>query len=135
MAMAARKHDDTASQYATDAQRWAAVQARDANADDLFYYAVRTTGVFCRPSCAARPAKRSNVTFHTTIAAAQKAGFRPCKRCKPDEATLRAKQTQLIAGRVMGDKVEILQGLNEGENIITSGQINLADGSKISPIK
>jgi AraC family transcriptional regulator, regulatory protein of adaptative response / methylated-DNA-[protein]-cysteine methyltransferase len=97
MAMAARKHEDSPSQYATDAQRWAAVQARDPNADDVFYYAVRTTGVFCRPSCAARPAKRTNVTFHTSIADAQRAGFRPCKRCKPDEASLRAKQAQLIA--------------------------------------
>jgi RND family efflux transporter MFP subunit len=46
-----------------------------------------------------------------------------------------ARLRKVIAGRVLGDKVEILQGLNEGDNIITSGQINLADGSKISPIK
>lgn len=97
MGMAARKQVDAASRYATDAQRWSAVQARDASADDVFYYAVRTTGVFCRPSCAARPAKRANVCFYATVNEAQKAGFRPCKRCKPDEATLRAKQAELIA--------------------------------------
>lgn len=83
--------------YATDAERWAAVVARDSQADDLFYYAVRTTGVYCRPSCAARPAKRENVAFYPTNLDAQRAGFRPCKRCKPDQATLRARHAQLVA--------------------------------------
>jgi AraC family transcriptional regulator of adaptative response/methylated-DNA-[protein]-cysteine methyltransferase len=73
------------------------VCARDANADDVFYYAVRTTGVYCRPSCAARPAKRANVTFYTTTTEAERAGFRPCKRCKPDQASLRERHAQLIA--------------------------------------
>jgi AraC family transcriptional regulator of adaptative response/methylated-DNA-[protein]-cysteine methyltransferase len=97
MGMAVRKQEDSSSQYATDAQRWSAVQARDANADEVFYYAVRTTGVFCRPSCAARPAKRENVDFYATTIEAQRAGFRPCKRCKPDQASLRATQALLIA--------------------------------------
>lgn len=70
--------------YETDAQRWQAVQARDAGADGHFFYAVLTTGVYCRPSCAARPARRENVSFHLTCEAAERAGYRACKRCRPN---------------------------------------------------
>ena len=72
--------------------RWAAVVARDRKADGRFVYSVRTTGVYCRPSCGARPARPENVRFHATPAAARRAGFRPCKRCKPDEPPLREQQ-------------------------------------------
>ena len=65
--------------------RWPAVAARDSQADGLFYYSVRTTGVYCRPSCAARLARPENIQFHTTREAAEQAGFRPCQRCKPDQ--------------------------------------------------
>ena len=65
--------------------RWAAVAARDPAADGKFFYSVRTTGVYCRPSCAARLARPENVDFHVTAADAERAGFRPCKRCKPDQ--------------------------------------------------
>lgn len=68
--------------------RWPQVQARDASADGRFWYSVRTTGVYCRPSCAARPARPENVAFHPTQEDARAAGFRPCKRCKPDQASL-----------------------------------------------
>ncbi|MGH8808810.1 MAG: bifunctional DNA-binding transcriptional regulator/O6-methylguanine-DNA methyltransferase Ada, partial [Noviherbaspirillum sp.] len=68
--------------------RWAVVAARDAAADGTFYYSVRTTGVYCRPSCAARLARPENVRFHATREEAENAGFRPCKRCKPDHASL-----------------------------------------------
>ena len=66
--------------------RWHAVLARDSSADDVFFYAVETTGVFCRPSCASRRANPANVSFHRTREGAQAAGFRPCKRCRPDLA-------------------------------------------------
>jgi len=65
-----------------DESRWAAVVERDRRFDGSFFYSVATTGVYCRPSCAARP-KRENVRFHATWADAEAAGFRPCKRCKP----------------------------------------------------
>src|SRR5918997_4263751 len=65
--------------------RWASVVARDRAADGKFLYSVRTTGVYCRPSCAARLARPENVRFHPTRAEAERAGFRPCKRCKPDQ--------------------------------------------------
>ena len=70
-----------------DEDRWAAVIRRDPDADRAFYYAVRTTGVYCRPSCAARRARRENVSFHESCEAAECAGFRPCKRCRPNERT------------------------------------------------
>ncbi len=66
--------------------RWLAIAARDRAADGRFYYSVKTTGVYCRPSCAARRPKPENVAFHATAADAERAGFRPCKRCKPDLA-------------------------------------------------
>jgi AraC family transcriptional regulator of adaptative response/methylated-DNA-[protein]-cysteine methyltransferase len=63
--------------------RWARVQARDPSADGAFLYAVKTTGVFCRPSCAARAPKPENVLFFHTAAEAEHAGFRACLRCRP----------------------------------------------------
>lgn len=63
--------------------RWSAVVARDAAADGSFYYSVRTTGVYCRPSCAARLARPEHVRFHETREDAEAAGFRACKRCRP----------------------------------------------------
>lgn len=68
--------------------RWASVVARSAEADGTFFYSVRTTGVYCRPSCAARLARPENVRFHPTRADAGRAGFRACKRCKPDQPSL-----------------------------------------------
>jgi AraC family transcriptional regulator of adaptative response/methylated-DNA-[protein]-cysteine methyltransferase len=76
--------------------RWAAVLARDVAADGQFVYAVRTTGIYCRPSCASRTARPENVEFHATPAAAERAGFRACKRCRPD----RPAQTQAHASLV-----------------------------------
>lgn len=68
--------------------RWTAVASRDRRADDTFVYSVRTTGVYCRPSCAARRANPENVRFHRTTTDAERAGFRPCRRCKPDQPPL-----------------------------------------------
>lgn len=65
--------------------RWQAVVHRDAREDGKFVYAVRTTGVYCRPSCPSRAAKRQNVAFFASGELAAAAGYRPCKRCRPDE--------------------------------------------------
>ncbi|KAF2099694.1 hypothetical protein NA57DRAFT_55640 [Rhizodiscina lignyota] len=70
--------------YETSTARWVAVSTRDKAADGLFVYAVKSTGIYCRPTCAARLARRANVDFYRTPAEAQAAGFRPCKRCKPE---------------------------------------------------
>jgi AraC family transcriptional regulator of adaptative response/methylated-DNA-[protein]-cysteine methyltransferase len=71
-----------------DDARWAAFAARDVAFDGLFYACVETTGIYCRPSCPAKRAKREHVSFCETIADAEAAGFRPCKRCKPDQTSL-----------------------------------------------
>ena len=62
---------------------WAAVQRRDRAFNGRFWFSVQSTGVYCLPSCAARPPLRKNVAFHASPEAAEAAGFRPCKRCKP----------------------------------------------------
>jgi AraC family transcriptional regulator of adaptative response/methylated-DNA-[protein]-cysteine methyltransferase len=64
---------------------WEAVRRRDRAFDGAFVFAVNTTGVYCRPSCASRPAKRENVSFFETVEAAERAGFRACKRCRPEK--------------------------------------------------
>lgn len=66
-----------------DETKWSLVVARAPTADGQFIYAVRTTKIFCRPTCKARLARRSNVEFFDTAAQAQQAGYRPCKRCQP----------------------------------------------------
>src|SRR5260221_2939555 len=68
------------------AARWQAVLARDRGAEGLFVYAVRSTGVYCRPSCPSRRPRRDRVVFFDDPAGARDAGFRACKRCRPDAA-------------------------------------------------
>ena len=80
-----------------DETRWAAVVARDARSDGDFYYCVETTGVYCRPSCPSRPAKRANVRFCATAAEAEAAGFRPCRRCRPDAPSQQERDAEKIA--------------------------------------
>ena len=91
-----REIDEPAARYDDDEVRWAAVVARDPRADDRFWYSVRSTGVYCRPSCAARLARRENVAFHASPAAAAAAGFRPCKRCEPDRPPRAERQAALV---------------------------------------
>jgi AraC family transcriptional regulator, regulatory protein of adaptative response / methylated-DNA-[protein]-cysteine methyltransferase len=87
----------TTDPYASDTERWDAVTRREAAADGLFVYSVRSTGVYCRPSCPSRPAKRENVAFHADCAAAEAAGFRACLRCKPEQPPLAQRQAQAVA--------------------------------------
>jgi AraC family transcriptional regulator of adaptative response/methylated-DNA-[protein]-cysteine methyltransferase len=93
--MAGKERENWA--FSSDDARWAAVVRRDRRADGAFYYSVRTTGVYCRPSCAARQARRENVRFHRTRQEAEAAGFRPCKRCRPDEAAPGGERAAAIA--------------------------------------
>jgi AraC family transcriptional regulator of adaptative response/methylated-DNA-[protein]-cysteine methyltransferase len=83
--------------FSNDDDCWAAVVHRDRSADGVFYYSVLTTGVYCRPSCHSRLARRENVAFHTTCEEAEKAGFRPCKRCRPDEPPLAERRAASVA--------------------------------------
>jgi AraC family transcriptional regulator, regulatory protein of adaptative response / methylated-DNA-[protein]-cysteine methyltransferase len=77
--------------------RWAAVLARDMTADGDFVYSVGTTGVYCRPSCASRRARPEHVAFHQTTADAERAGFRPCLRCRPDQPPLVEQHAATVA--------------------------------------
>ena len=78
----------TAGDDAQEAVRWTAVLEHDRGADGVFVYGVRSTGVYCRPSCPSRRPRRDRVAFFETSAAARDAGFRACLRCKPDAVAL-----------------------------------------------
>src|ERR1700685_2663658 len=86
----------TRKNYATDAQRWPGITEGDAAAHNKFFYSVKTTGVYCRPSCKSRLPHRHNVAFYRTAEEAQAAGFRACKRCKPKESSVHSKQASIV---------------------------------------
>src|SRR3954469_17578492 len=103
--------------------RWAAIVARDRSADGTFFYSVETTGVYCRPSCGSRLANPKNVRFHETAADAARAGFRPCRRCRPDQPTLE----RLHAARV-ADACRVIETAEEMPTLTA-----LANGVGLSP--
>jgi AraC family transcriptional regulator, regulatory protein of adaptative response / methylated-DNA-[protein]-cysteine methyltransferase len=76
--------------------RWVHLIARDRTADGEFYYSVATTSVYCRPSCASRLANPKNVRFHDSIADAEAAGFRACRRCKPDQPAAEVQNVEMV---------------------------------------
>jgi AraC family transcriptional regulator of adaptative response/methylated-DNA-[protein]-cysteine methyltransferase len=77
--------------------RWKAVVARDGAFDDAFVYAVKTTGVYCRPSCPSRRANPRNVVFYARCGEAEQAGFRACLRCRPNELSRSRRHADMIA--------------------------------------
>lgn len=87
----------SSAHYSTDEQRWAAVQARDVAADGHFVYAVRTTGVYCRPSSSARQPKRENVVFFSSAEQAEAAGYRPSRRAAGDQTCASEHRAELVA--------------------------------------
>jgi len=89
--------DRKETDYSSVAVRWNAIVRRDHNADGKFYYSVKTTGVYCRPSCAARLPRLENVDFYESCEAAERAGFRACKRCKPKGLPLAEERAIKIA--------------------------------------
>lgn len=93
----------------TSDPRWECLVTRDATADGTFYYSVSTTGVYCRPSCAARLARPENVQFYATRKEAENAGFRPCKRCKPDQPSIFEQHAAKVAGicRLIAESEEV----------------------------
>lgn len=106
-----------------DDTRLTAIRARDPSADGLFFYSVASTGVYCYPSCAARPALRHNIGFHATREAAERAGFRPCLRCRPDLPPRAQREAALVAHACRFiDAAEELPSLTQ-----------LADGVGVSP--
>jgi AraC family transcriptional regulator of adaptative response/methylated-DNA-[protein]-cysteine methyltransferase len=86
-----------ASSQGNDTAYWQAVLSRDSSADGVFVYAVRSTRIYCRPSCPARKPKRENVRFFSSAQEAQQEGFRPCRRCIPQVSQLEeAQQVEVI---------------------------------------
>jgi AraC family transcriptional regulator of adaptative response/methylated-DNA-[protein]-cysteine methyltransferase len=111
------------NRYADDYARWEAVKARDAGADGHFWFSVSTTGVYCYPSCAARRARRENVGFYDTRERVERAGFRPCKRCRPELPTRNVRHAEAVAEACrMIEKAEQAPTLKE-----------LAAAAKLSP--
>lgn len=88
-----------------ESQMLKAVMTNDTRYDGLFFYAVKSTGIFCRPSCKSRPPKEENMLFFYTANEAQQAGFRPCKRCRSDLAVYDpAKEAALKIRKFIEDK-------------------------------
>src|SRR2546430_2070843 len=83
--------------YLTEQERWQAVIHKEKTAADAFVYSVKTTGVYCRPSCPARLARRENVAFHPTPKDAERAGFRACRRCKPNAPSAHREHAAMVA--------------------------------------
>lgn len=108
-----------------DDEKWRAVASRDPRQDGRFVYAVRTTGVFCRPGCPSRRPLRANVSFFAGADSARSAGFRPCKRCRPErgpgEAPEGVRQKVLLACRHIESAVDRVPTLAElGEHVSLS---------------
>src|ERR1700744_6547533 len=80
-----------------DDPRWARIIARDKSADGQFWYAVATTGIYCRPSCPSRTARPENVAIVASLAEAKATGFRACKRCNPEGVGQEAEHAALVA--------------------------------------
>lgn len=79
-----------------EANFWEAVETRDPRMDGVFFFAVTSTGVYCRPSCPSRRPRRQNVMFFQRREAAERAGFRPCLRCKPEQERRRDARSELV---------------------------------------
>jgi len=112
---------------------WQAVLARDAQFESAFVYAVRSTGVYCRPTCASRRPSRNQVAFYCSPEAAEQAGFRPCRRCRPCgvEAELRSAQTKLVECLCR----EIEASLDEGDGAITLAALSQRVGANVYQIR
>lgn len=102
----------------TEQEMWQAVLDNDAGYDGVFYYAVKTTGIYCRPSCRSKPPKRENICFFETSEQARKAGFRPCKRCRSDLTDYQpmkkiAEDVKHKIEKVYREQIDLCQKLNE----------------------
>ncbi len=97
---------------------WHAVETKDRRFNGTFFFGVNTTGIYCKPSCAARPPKRQNVVFFETPKTAEKQGFRACQRCKPDSATERDPQVEMV--------LKVCQLIEDGIGGGAGGEANIS---------
>lgn len=109
--------------YVSDDARWRAIVKKEEKADGHFLYSVKTTGVYCRPSCPSRRPNRENVTFHKSPEEAEKAGFRACKRCDPKNPGLAEQHAEVVA-----TACRMIKGADEFPNLD-----ELAGAVKMSP--
>ena len=86
--------------YQTSHARWNAISQRDAAAHCSFIYGVKTTGIYCRPTCTARLARRANVVFYDDIDQARSAGFRACQKCKPDDVAFYGQKEEVVVSAI-----------------------------------
>ncbi|MEQ6290185.1 bifunctional DNA-binding transcriptional regulator/O6-methylguanine-DNA methyltransferase Ada [Vogesella sp. GCM10023246] len=114
------KHSPSLAAATVADPRWQAVLARDVAADDQFVYAVSSTGIFCRPSCPSRHARPEHVRFYPDAAAATQAGYRPCRRCRPEAESPAQQQAALIA--------RLCRQIEEAEQAPTLAQLAAAAG-------
>ncbi len=104
-----------------DEMYWQAVLAKDSHADGHFVYAVRSTGIYCNPSCPSRRPKRENVVFFVLAETAEEAGFRPCRRCRPGEVhTDTTALVQSVCRYIEAHSEEALTLAQLGEQVHTS---------------
>lgn len=102
---------------------WDAVRARDRRADGLFVYAVRSTGIYCRPSCPSRRPRREQVVFFSLPEAAEQKGFRPCQRCRPRTVRLRDSRIEAVA-RVCREIDRRI--LTDGDGVLPAERLTLS---------
>lgn len=122
LTLATRNPEPVSISLVSDDDRWRAVVRRDESADGQFFVGVKTTGIYCRPSCRSRQPLRKNVEFFRAAKDAVKAGYRPCKRCRPDEIDPRRNLDRMLIqacrlleageGGAQSDEVAAQLGLN-----------------------
>jgi len=115
LTLAARTPEPVSVSLASDEDRWRAVERRDEAADGKFFIGVKTTGIYCRPSCRSRQPLRKNVEFFPDQKAAAKAGYRPCKRCRPDDIDPRQNLDRAL--------VQACRLLEAGDNGVRSDEV------------
>lgn len=113
--------------YSTSHSRWLAVSKRDPAAHCSFLYGVKSTKIYCRPTCTARLARRANVVFYDTTDYARRDGFRPCQRCKPDDVAFVGQREETVMSAL-----NLLRAEN-GHAVNTSGLKGLAKQVGVTP--
>jgi AraC family transcriptional regulator of adaptative response/methylated-DNA-[protein]-cysteine methyltransferase len=108
----------------TDAELWQAVASRDRSLDRVFVYGVRSTGIYCRPACPSRRPKRELVVFFSKSAAAERAGFRPCLRCRPQQAEANNSAKDVVA--------KVCRFIDAHVSAPNGGKLHLAELGRIS---
>ena len=121
--------------YSTDQERWEAMVRRDPEADGAFLYGVTTTGIYCRPTCSSRLPNRENVRFFDALANAERAGFRPCKRCDPRSPSQQDRHRALVlqACRLIDASIDTPLGAPGGASEGTPSLAKLASAVGLSP--